>query len=662
MKEYMLIFSLGPVQSFIAQARKTRDLWLGSFLLSTLMEAGMKGTDKAAFVFPSKQTIEGRIPDLPNKFIATFNTDVEANTCVERTEKQIKNAWRSMCDDVWAKVIQLYSGQNETTRAIWTSQTNPDTLFEIYWAIVKKDNALYELWLERTQAALDARKRLRDFKPQSEEEGEKSTISGERAALRGRGSSREEVRTFWKGLANLPDISVYDLNKEGEERLDAIDTVKRFAYSSQRLEGIGGSFPSTSSIATATFVEKLLGSDAEAAVLKDWLDATKRLDTMSPDTIPYLEAKSRPQQRSILNRDGDCYFSETFTPYRLKKDYHRTNDAEAIAREGQKALRGLYQAVDSRPTSYYAMIQMDGDKMGTLLSGVKDDKEHTAISAALSDFSRKVAPHLVQERFPGRLIYAGGDDVFALAPLARDKKREQSDEMITILDLVNQLQQEYRNTVRPVVPQEKRNQRVTASTGIAIAHHYTSLSYVRRMSKAAEDTAKKKYGRNALVVRVLRRSGEQTQVGCHWDYPELAEDEQSPIKLFIRFYELFKQDILSPKCVHTLLEEAPALVYLTEKHDVGNTKYDARASEIKRVLLRQRNQENKQSFTDKEAKQLAHRLCNLADAMDKDDRHIQTEKVNLMSTELHSEERRFGLVEVFGWLLVMAFLARKEQD
>ena len=113
MKEYMLIFSLGPVQSFIAQARKTRDLWLGSFLLSTLMEAGMKDTDKAAFVFPSKQTIDGRIPDLPNKFIATFNTDVEAKACVERTEKQIENAWRSMCDDVWAKVIQPYSSSSQ---------------------------------------------------------------------------------------------------------------------------------------------------------------------------------------------------------------------------------------------------------------------------------------------------------------------------------------------------------------------------------------------------------------------------------------------------------------------------------------------------------------------------------------------------------------------
>lgn len=665
MKEYMLIFSLGPVQSFIAQARKTRDLWLGSFLLSTLMEAGMQGTDKAAFVFPSKQTIDGRIPDLPNKFIATFDTVDEAKACVERTEKQIKDAWQSMCKDVWDRIIQRHPDQNKTTRDIWTSQTNPDTLFEIFWATVKRNGASYSNWLEETQQALDARKRLRDFKPQPEEQGEKSTISGERAALRGKGDSREEVRAFWKVLAS--NITANNLNKDGEERLDAIDTVKRFAYRSRMLEAknVEGSFPSTSSIATATFVEKLLTSDVDATILKGWLDATSidKLEKMSPDIIPYLlrETKSHPRKHDILIRDGDCYFLETFTPYRLKKDYgvSQTNEAESIANQGRKALKGykefkgLYTALDSHPTPYYAMMQMDGDKMGTLLSGVEGEPEHTAISAALSDFSRKVAPHLVQERYPGRLIYAGGDDVFALAPLARDKKQEQPDEIITVLDLAGRLQQGYRDTVRPKVNQDERKLKVTASAGIAIAHHYTSLSYVRRMSKEAEDAAKKKYGRNALVVRVLRRSGEQTQVGCHWDYPELAKDEQSPIKLFTRFYELFKQDILSPKCVFSLLEEASALVVLEQ---------NAQASEIRRVLLRQRNDANKDKLSNDEAKTLAERISHLAAAMDNDDRRPLLGNRKLMSTELHSEERRYGLVEVFGWLLVMAFLARKEED
>jgi hypothetical protein len=32
------------------------------------------------------------------------------------------------------------------------------------------------------------------------------------------------------------------------------------------------------------------------------------------------------------------------------------------------------------------------------------------------------------------------------------------------------------------------------------------------------------------------------------------------------------------------------------------------------------------------------------------------------AVELHAEQRRYGLVEVLGWLLVVAFLSRKEQE
>src|SRR5579884_4046007 len=77
-KQYMLLFSLGPVQSFIAQARKTRDLMLGSFLLSMLMEAAMKGLDKEKLVFPADPIIKNGISDLPNKFIA-FSTIIKTH-------------------------------------------------------------------------------------------------------------------------------------------------------------------------------------------------------------------------------------------------------------------------------------------------------------------------------------------------------------------------------------------------------------------------------------------------------------------------------------------------------------------------------------------------------------------------------------------------------
>jgi len=43
----LLKLQIGPVQDFIAQARSTRDLWSGSYLLSWLMAAGAKEQVKA---------------------------------------------------------------------------------------------------------------------------------------------------------------------------------------------------------------------------------------------------------------------------------------------------------------------------------------------------------------------------------------------------------------------------------------------------------------------------------------------------------------------------------------------------------------------------------------------------------------------------------------
>ncbi len=199
----MLMFSLGPVQTFIAQARKTRDLWLGSYLLSKLMEAAMEGIDDKAFVFPTKRIIfdseTGRddIPDIPNKYIALFQTRSDAEAAVDRSRKQITDRttdpitgrWEEIQTDVWKAIFEGKQVVTANTTAIWERQVNPDTLFEFFWVIVEGDQADYSKWLAETEKAFDARKRLRNFQVR-DEQGEKSTISGEREALSGTGTDR----------------------------------------------------------------------------------------------------------------------------------------------------------------------------------------------------------------------------------------------------------------------------------------------------------------------------------------------------------------------------------------------------------------------------------------------------------------------------------------
>src|SRR5665811_1232052 len=94
----LLKLQIGPVQEFIAQARSTRDLWSGSYLLSWLMAAGIRklrsSGGELVFPNPAGQPLlenpqswrlladHARIltPNLPNLFVAKIPSSVSVAT------------------------------------------------------------------------------------------------------------------------------------------------------------------------------------------------------------------------------------------------------------------------------------------------------------------------------------------------------------------------------------------------------------------------------------------------------------------------------------------------------------------------------------------------------------------------------------------------------
>ena len=67
MTAHLLLVTLGPVQDFIAQARRTRDLWYGSHMLSELGRAAARalvGGD-AQLIFPALAKKRPRTCSLP---------------------------------------------------------------------------------------------------------------------------------------------------------------------------------------------------------------------------------------------------------------------------------------------------------------------------------------------------------------------------------------------------------------------------------------------------------------------------------------------------------------------------------------------------------------------------------------------------------------------
>lgn len=122
-----LVFQIGPVQSFIAQARKTADLWAGSYLLSFLLAKGIAGIMREFgpdhFIFPQLRgnplidqlswdiygeylgfTADAQkkwrekqllIPCMPNRFLAVFS-ETDASKAAKLAAETIETTWREI--------------------------------------------------------------------------------------------------------------------------------------------------------------------------------------------------------------------------------------------------------------------------------------------------------------------------------------------------------------------------------------------------------------------------------------------------------------------------------------------------------------------------------------------------------------------------------------
>jgi CRISPR-associated protein Cmr2 len=679
----LLAFSLGPVQPFIAQARKTRDLWVGSYLLSALMRKGLDGYP-GELLFPALDAPDGasqgggQIADLPNKFVALHTTVAQAMDAAERMRGRIEDAWRALAAEVWDYLFQ--HEQDAGLRAIWERQTHPAALFEIYWAAVPLDENRaggqdgvgggYSEAYRRVQELLDARKRLRAFTA-SDEPGEKSTISGERQALyviaEGERNEAQAARAFWLGLARR--FHEAQISHLGQERLDAIDAIKRFAplAGAKHPEDSAGTlaplapFPSTDALAAAPFLYKILQRlhDAQesgqqegqeglrelARAAEQWAECAEYEESASFTALPALDRLAPGGlARRLLHCAAEAVYPSSYTPRQLEDSGVGDTQIETLKEAGPKALSGLKRAAGdlgiARPSSYFAVVLLDGDHMGRLISRQRTSADHNRLSRALSTFAHDAPRRIVEgESSLGRVVYAGGDDVMALLPVTY------------AIETASRLRDAYSEALHGIAPD------VTASAGIVFVHRKMPLGLALEAARAAEHAAKESYERNALSVSLLRRSGAITSVGAHWRYERgpgtAALDPLDPMRTILAVRDLMRDGDLSPKFAYILMEESPTLTALEQ---------NARQTEIKRLLTRQwtgrQTTDDATEIKRAEIKRLASEMTALADAFDL--ALPANRRTGATGYELTEAGPRQGMVELSGWLLIAAFLARSD--
>lgn len=447
----------------------------------------------------------------------------------------------------------------------WSEGSRKSTFF------APNPGVLYPAVHDLAERALAAAKALRPF-TQNRQEGWRDSLGGDvewlttdRAQLQLPTGQRQD--TLWTRIASSKPAWA----REGEH-LGALSAIKRLwptLFAEEAGRALGHTSETVSRFVVSTHTMAL------AHQIDQWLEHgglyANGLTTLQEKYKNRLQRTALP--RRLMLRHGtlgpNVLRDASLLPALLDladDDDIDERDAHEIRRLVRQTLASVQENVrDDRLETYYSLLLMDGDRMGAWLAGgdgyaipyraswhpqvqegfnthAKDHPQisrygaqhralspgrHLSISGALNDFSLTVVRHVIEREHLGRLIYAGGDDVLAMLPVA------------DLLPAMQRLRLAYSGH-DPLHPGGVERQgltlhkgfallngrlmrmmgsRATASCGAVIAHHQAPLAAVRRELAAAEQRAKNEGGRDAFSITVIKRSGGALRLTAQWGEP-----------------------------------------------------------------------------------------------------------------------------------------------
>jgi len=679
-KAGLMVFSITPVQDFIARSRKLRDYWSASLILSWLTAEGMGavikryGSDHILYPSPVGQplieemldrlcgfekwrgrySVEARAATVPNKFVFLLPFG-EAEEAARQIEQEIKNRWNGLAQ----RVKELIKKQcfkdvpSDCLKAfdeIFDRQV--DHFWILQWASVpvldedllqKAKDYIPEKIVEKAQKLLrkarecqlpysDSERSEKFFFPLSHDLVQRA-LAAQKLSPRDQRASEGGTKCQLHPDHEILRFSCVECNRQmcyftnrppdknprpsedpcwklirekwrktefkETERLSAIGIIKRLVYKAaaedhpltpffKEAEG----FPSTTEIAA-----------------KDWLDRAQ-LDIEDQGLTRKQVAEWLHRQEASPREDPEIE--------ELSKDIAK-RVREVV--EKRASVRDEPKVVDR----YYAILLMDGDRMGRMLSGgfaarwrdvlhpellsriengkvaeqfskcfwplFLDEKRtlspgvHAAISGALAEFSLYTVPYIVQ-RYGGHLIYAGGDDICAVFPVstALQAAREiawaynwafvRRGERRTILrrggdeESSGTIVQEIKDT--SIMQDDDQllthlgpGDGISISGGLLIVHHKWPLRASISRAHTLLDIAKDS-GRAALALEFQRRAGERRTFVAGWEdkvWDERVWDAFEAVTAF-----LMDQQI-SSSLVYKLAELKPAF-YVLQQEDL----------------------------------------------------------------------------------------------
>ena len=616
----LMVLSITPVQGFINKARKLRDFWVGSLILSWLAFEGILwiienlGFDHIIYPSLFDQTLmldylktvwdlsidsldvknivkNDDIASFPNKFMflipLSFADEIGASI-----ENKIYERWKNFVNDGFGNLFEglkwLDSEKKDNIYSLFRRQT--ESYWDIQWAatkliylndessvvkLIEESNwgyykGLYEIFQKMykyeytsssigtfypisntlVQSALTATKSKRIIKRTSEQ-GEKCHLCGEFEVVNpvgkdkniSAGEYKEQVKEFWEDFIKNGN---YDKEIKQNERLCSICLLKRLAPRILKDNSLylANSFKFFDSFPTTTYIS-----------LNNYFSRNKKYFKKELDFEKF--------KKDISNQLFD--FEDEGFSFNYSKYFNTQENLDLSIKDYDK---------------YYAILMMDGDKMGKLINGStisakwedvihpllvnkiknKNLKQeyvenwnkifsefpkrsitpaiHSAISNALGSFSTHIVPYIISN-YDGRLIYAGGDDVLAVVPVeyvlrAAREIKEIYNSYFKIIEINDE--EKFKIIDINGINNVALNGRLTnfigsgaelsISAGVLICHYKENLSQmINRCHRLLEDYAKEKGKRNSCAIELKKRNGESRYFVRKWNDKSLSAFE-----------------------------------------------------------------------------------------------------------------------------------------
>ena len=169
-------------------------------------------------------------------------------------------------------------------------------------------------------------------------------------------------------------------------------------------------------------------------------------------------------------------------------------------------------------SEYYAVVNSDGDKVGTLLKALCKDLEISKQSERINIFSGACLDYAGEAaklvgKYGGMTIYAGGDDLLFIAPVH------------SIFSLCRELDETFKNTLKKGLKEILSDVEINVSLSFGVAVQYVKYPLYEALERARVQLYKAKEScGNRLGIELVKHSGKTVQLMVENDKLEMIDN------------------------------------------------------------------------------------------------------------------------------------------